>query len=177
MTPEDLFEILVRDHADSLRVYLRCTIRDPALIEDIFQETLIVAWKRLDDFDKSRPFGPWLRGIAGRLVLAARRKQAKGMVLCDQNILEHLEQRVSELGQQPGDTLQEKLDGLRECIQHLPERYREAVKLRYQEELAGPALAERLQITGENLKKRLQRGRERLLDCMQRKRMTATADN
>ena len=30
---------------------------------DLFQETMVVAWRRLDDFDHTRPFGPWLRGL------------------------------------------------------------------------------------------------------------------
>lgn len=175
MTPKDVFEILVREHADMLLVYLRSTVRDPGLVDDLFQEALIVAWKNLDRFDKSRPFGPWLRGIAGKLVLAARRKSARGVRLCDEEILEHLDHRCEELHRQPGDTLDDKLDGLRDCLELLPEPYREAVRLRYKEELTGETLAERLEISMENLKKRLQRGREKLLDCLKRKLASAGA--
>ena len=75
-----LFETLVREHADMLTVYLRASLGNSPDVDDVFQETMIVAWKRLDDFDHTRPFAPWLRGIARNLVLAQRRR--RGRTLC-----------------------------------------------------------------------------------------------
>ncbi len=174
LSAKGLFEILVREHAEMLTVYLRCVVRDPAVVDDLFQETMLTAWKTLDRFDRSRPFAPWLRGIAGKLVLAHRRRMARSLRLCDEQFLEHLETRHVALNRMPGDTLDDKLDGLRECLELLPERYREAVHLRYTEGLQGAGLAERLAISGEALKKRLQRGRARLLDCLERKLAAAS---
>lgn len=152
-----------------LTVYLRCAVRDPAAVDDLFQETMMTAWRNLEKFDRDRPFGPWLRGIAAKLILAQRRKDARRHLLMDEGVLEHLEARQNELQQLPGDTLDDKLESLRECVRALPQRYRHAVELRYHEGLRGSRLAERLDISGEALKKRLQRGRARLLDCLQRK--------
>jgi RNA polymerase sigma-70 factor len=174
MSPKGLFEILVREHAEMLTVYLRCVVRDPTAVDDLFQETMLTAWKTLDRFDRSRPFGPWLRGIAAKLVLAHRRRMARNLMFCDEQVLEHLETRHAAFSRLPGDTLEEKLDGLRDCLETLPERYREAVRLRYHEGLQGASLAQRLEISGEAMKKRLQRGRARLLDCLERKLAAAT---
>ena len=58
-----------------LTVFLRSRVNDEAAVDDLFQETMLVAWKRLDDCDLSRPFGPWLRGIAHRLVMAPKEVQ------------------------------------------------------------------------------------------------------
>lgn len=166
----DLFEILMREHAEMLTVYLRAVLRDPAAVDEVFQETMITAWKTLDRFDRARPFGPWLRGIAGRLILAHRRRGAMhGLVLCDAELLDHLEGRVAALAAQPGDNLDEKLECLRGCLEALPDRYRQAVQLRYRDDLPAATVAERLQLSLEALKKQLQRGRARLADCMQRK--------
>lgn len=169
MDTTDLFEILVREHADMLTVYLRSLVRDPALVDDLFQETMLTAWRKLDQFDRSRPFGPWLRGIAAKLVLAERRKSSSRMLLCDQQILEVIDQRLEQVTRAPGNTLDEKLDALRKCLQALPEAYHAAVCLRYQEDLSPPDIAARLAITGEAVKKRLQRARAQLLDCLERK--------
>ena len=163
------FESLVREHADMLTLYLRCALRDPSLIDDLFQETMMIAWRNLDKFDPHRPFGPWLRGIANKLILVQRRKDLRRWMLCEEQVLEHLEARHAELESLPGDVLGDKLDCLRECVQLLPDRYRLAVELRYQEGMRGATLAEHLEISSEALKKRLQRGRARLLDCLQRK--------
>jgi RNA polymerase sigma factor (sigma-70 family) len=115
------------------------------------------------------PFGPWLRGIAAKLVLAERRKSAKRLLICDEELLEHLEARHAALHASSGDTLEEKLAGLRDCIEALPDRYRRVVQMRYHEELQGEPLALRLGLSMETLKKQLQRARARLLDCLQRK--------
>ncbi|MFO0947155.1 MAG: sigma-70 family RNA polymerase sigma factor [Planctomycetota bacterium] len=169
MTPKDLFEILVREHAGTLTLYLRSVVRDPALVDDLFQETMLVAWRNLERFDRSRPFGPWLRGIAAKLVLAHRRKSPRAPLLCEHDVLERLDLQFEALGKQTGDTLEEKLEGLRQCLAALPEPYREAVRLRYQEGCKGEGLARRLEVSLENVKKRLQRGRGKLLECLERK--------
>lgn len=169
MEAHDLFEILVRENADMLLAYLRAILRDATAADDVFQETMLTAWKRLPDYDKSRPFGPWLRGIAARTAMAWRRQHAKSFALCDEEILEHLSARCEDLQKQPGDTWDQKLEGLRDCVDKLPDKYRDVIQLRYSEELSPETLATRLEISGETLKKRLQRGRARLLECLERK--------
>jgi RNA polymerase sigma-70 factor (ECF subfamily) len=169
MDARQVFEILVRENADMLAAYLRSVVRDPAAADDLFQEAMLTAWRKLDEFDRARPFGPWLRGIAAKLVLAQRRKAAAGVVFCDEATLEQIDRRLHRLSAEKGDTWEEKLEGLRSCVEQLPEPYREAVRLRYREGLSPAGLAERLQISWEAQKKRLQRARALLLECLERK--------
>lgn len=169
MDARDLFEILVRENADMLIAYIRSGVRDNASADDIFQETMLTAWRRLDVYDKDRPFGPWLRGIAARLLLAHHRKAVQSVALCDEETLDYLSQRFAALNRQPGDTFDEKLDALRDCVGKLPEPYRETVKLRYGEDIKPSGIVERLGLTTETVKKRLQRAKARLLDCVNRK--------
>jgi RNA polymerase sigma-70 factor len=169
MTAHELFEILVRENADMLTAYIRSAVRDASSADDIFQDTMLTAWRRLGDYDKSRPFGPWLRGIAAKTMLAWRRQRARGAALCEEEMLEHLSARCDAVQRQPGDTWDEKLDGLRDCVANLPEHYREVIQLRYADDATPESIAERLQISAETLKKRLQRGRAKLLECLERK--------
>jgi RNA polymerase sigma-70 factor (ECF subfamily) len=164
-----LFEILIRENAGMLTAYLRSVARDPTTVDDLFQETCLTAWRKLDEFDKSRPFGPWLRGIAANVVLTWRRKHRRAFLLCDEQILEHLDRRCEAVHQLAGDTWDEKLAGLKDCLDQLPDRYREPIRLRYLEDLLPEALAQRLGLELETIKKRLQRGRARLWECLQRK--------
>ncbi|MBY0589188.1 sigma-70 family RNA polymerase sigma factor [bacterium] len=168
-TSKDLFEILAREHASTLLVYLKSVVRDRSMVDDLFQETLLTAWKNIDSFDRARPFGPWLRGIAGKLVLVHYRRSAKGFVFCDETILDQLAHRAEQWQVEAGDSLDEKLGRLRQCLEHLPVSYRQAVDLRYREGLKGQQLADRLSLTMETVKKRLQRARTRLLECMDRR--------
>ncbi|MEL6428921.1 MAG: sigma-70 family RNA polymerase sigma factor [Planctomycetota bacterium] len=168
MDTKRLFEILVREHAGMLDVFLKSAVRDPGLADDLFQETVLTAWNRLDDFDQERPFGPWLRGIARRKVLAAHRKSASAVALTDPGALEALEEQCARLHHRPGDTLDEKLDGVRRCIEDLAEPYRDAVRARYEEDLDGARLAERLSTNNERAKKLVQRARRLLAACIER---------
>ena len=175
MEADQFFEILVREHADMLMVYLRTIVRDSTSVDDLFQETMLTAWRTIDRFDRQRPFGPWLRGIASKLVLASRRQAADHPVLCDEQTLEHLDLRMIQLQRLQGDTLDEKLDALRDCLSHLPDVYRQAIELRYQEQLKPQSITTKLQLNAEAVKKRLQRARAMLLECLTGKLAAAGA--
>jgi RNA polymerase sigma-70 factor len=177
MDSKSLFEILVRENATMLRVYLRSAVRDWAAGEDLFQETVLTAWQTLDRFDRTRPFGPWLRGIAAKLVLAHYRRQPNRMVLCDETMLEELDNRMAALHEQSGDTFDEKLACLRQCMETLPELLRETIRQRYVLLLSRQEMAERLGVTDEAVKKRLQRARTQLLDCVLQRLSTGDADS
>lgn len=168
-----LFEILVRENAAMLRTYLRAAVREAADVDDLFQEAMIVAWRRLEEFDRSRPFGPWLRGITVRLVMAHFRKAARRWILWDESLLEHLDRQVQHIAERPGDTWDEKIQALHECIWALPDHYRQTIRRRYMEEEPACRVAASLKLSLETVKKRLQRARARLLDCLRRKGVVA----
>ncbi len=169
MESRDLFEILAREQAPALRSFLRAAGCDHATADDVWQETMLIAWRRIDEFDRSRPFGPWLRGIASRVLMGVRRKQAKLELIGDENSLEYLNRRMHQIEQLPGDTLDEKLHALRDCITLLPAHERECVELRYQQDLMPQGIGERIGSSVEAVKKRLVRAKQHLLECLERK--------
>jgi RNA polymerase sigma-70 factor (ECF subfamily) len=161
-----VFEILIREHADMLAAYLRSLVTSPAAIEDLFQETMLVAWRRLGDFDRSRPFAPWLRGIATHLVMAHRRASADRQVMsCEPAVLEELEVCFATLGQKPGDSFRDRADKLRRCMDRLPDKLREVIELAYARGMLLRQIAESLGSGEEAVKKRMQRARESLIEC------------
>jgi len=166
---KDLFEILVRENAGMLTAYLRAVVRNPSVVDDLFQETMLIAWRRLDDYDRTRPFGPWLRGIAAKLVLAHRRKASKDMLLCTEAVLEHLDHRLDQISRRPGDTWDEKVAALKDCLERLADSHRTAVELRYLRGLDVQGIAGRLAVSLDAVRKRLQRARSQLADCLRSK--------
>ncbi len=164
-----LFEILMREHAPMLTAFIRTTVRDAALADDIWQETMLVAWRRIDEFDRTRPFGPWLRGIAARTILAKRRVQSQLVLVEDPAELDYISDRFEQFNQLTGDTLDDKLEALRDCIGRLSPQERECVEGRYMQGYMPSELSQRLSIELDALKKRLQRAKQHLLHCIERK--------
>ena len=167
--PLALFEILVRENADSLTAFLRASVRDASTADDLFQETMLIAWKRIGEYDRERPFGAWLRGIARRLVLAHWRKSAREVPLSNERVLDFLDRRVAQVDRQPGDTLEEKIAALRDCIEGLTPLYREPIELHYRQRSTTERIAARLATTRDAVQKRLQRARAQLAECLERK--------
>jgi RNA polymerase sigma-70 factor (ECF subfamily) len=149
-----------------LLTYLRSLLRNSSAVDDVFQESLITAWRTLDRFDHDRPFAPWLRGIARNLVMAHHRKNRRLPLACEEAVLAHLDRRLDEVGRRPGDTWEEKLEALDDCLGRLPEDTRTLLDWHYRLELNTERIATRLESNRETIKKRLQRARGRLLECL-----------
>ena len=169
MDTKSLFEILIRENTEMLVAYIRSGVRDSHAVDDLYQEVVLTAWRRLDDYDSEKPFGPWLRGIAGKLMLAHYRKSAKNAQAIDGATLEWLNERFEAIHHQRGDTLHEKLAALRDCIDALPESYGEPIKMRYRDERSLGEIRDALSLAAETLKKRMARAKSRLADCLERK--------
>ncbi|MGF1580721.1 MAG: sigma-70 family RNA polymerase sigma factor [Gemmataceae bacterium] len=169
MDVKSLFEILIRENTEMLVAYIRVGVRDEHAVDDLYQETVLTAWKRIDSYDREKPFGPWLRGIAGKIMLAFYRKTSRTALPIDDEALEWLNNRFAAIHSLRGDTFHEKLAALRECIDELPETYQQPITMRYTEQRALTEIESMLNLAGEALKKRLSRGKARLADCLEGK--------
>ena len=159
----DLFEILVRENSRMLMAYLRSATHDSATADDVWQETMLVAWRRIDEFDRSRPFG--------RVMLGYGRKQAH-TIQVDDSTLEYLDSRFESLQSLRGDTLDEKLQALRDCVASLPEHYRTCIEMRFIEGVKPSELSKQIGLAIESVKKRLLRAKGMLVTCIDQKMVT-----
>ncbi len=168
MRDRTAFDILIRENAAMLTAFLRSLTNDDDLVEEAFQQAVIDAWKTLPTFDRTRPFAPWLRGIGRHRLLAIGR--AKGR---RQRNLEAFEDLVAArfrgLDRLTGDTFTERLSALRECIERLPDGQQSVIDLVYMREHDTRSAATALGIDWETMRKRLQRARMALADCMRGK--------
>ena len=164
-----VFEILMRENADMLLAFIRGSVRDTHAVDDIFQEAMIVAWKRLDDFDRERSFGKWVRGIAGKLILAHYRKTGRNPLAMDESTLEWMETRFAQIQRLQGDTLNEKLSLLRDCVDALSEDNRKTIESRYLKQNSLEEIVGQLGVALQTVKKRLYRAKQQLEDCLHHK--------
>ncbi len=168
----EVFEILARENADMLTSFIRSLVQNHDAVDDLFQEAMLTAWRRLDSYDRSRPFAPWLRGIARHLVLRHRDRAPRDVQSCDPDVLDALEARYIELAKHP-EQHSDTIERLAYCLQGLPERLAEAIHLVYEKGLGMRDVSQQLEASEEAIKKRVQRGRQLLADCLRRKEMTA----
>jgi RNA polymerase sigma-70 factor (ECF subfamily) len=67
---------LVRRYASSLLTFIRRMTGDWHRAEELFQEAFLALWQERGRYDWSRPFRPWLFGIAARKCQAEYRRAA-----------------------------------------------------------------------------------------------------
>ena len=166
---ERVFEVLVREHLPGLLAFVRACIHDRSAADDIAQETFLAAWQQFDQYDKERPFAAWLRGIARNKVKAYRRSSSTAKRYVRSLPPEHLTAVAGEfecLTQGRGAAFDDTLAALAECLGGLPETDREIVRQIYHGKQTCRVIADQLDHTVDVVKKRLQRARARLHDCI-----------
>lgn len=156
------FTQMARDHHRLLLVYARTLVRDEGDARELVQDALLAAWKNLKKFDVTRDIGAWLRGIVRNKWRDYCRRRGRRPMIADEELAE-LEADLSAWeGTQRGPIF----DALDECRDKLPENFAEAVQAYYYEGLSGDECAERLEIQASTLRKRLERARAALHDCL-----------
>ena len=160
--------MLLRQNAAPLVAFIRSMLGASPLVDDVFQETAMVAWRRFDDFDPSRPFGPWLRGIAVRTAMAASRKHGRERPATEELLaaIESRVQRIEVLGLEDPLIVTRELE---DCVRELPETYRDCIECQVRGIGSIAEIAAALGLGIEVVKKRLQRGRRHLAGCLRRK--------
>ena len=143
-------------------------IRNEALVDDVFQETMLIAWRRLGDYDRERPFGPWLRGIAHKVALAQFRKLGREHPV-DASVVEALDQKIGALEKDVLEGANAPGEALKDCVSRLPAAFREAIEITYRGDRSVAQAASAADVGVEAMKKRLQRARAMLADCLRGK--------
>ncbi|MDF1740226.1 MAG: sigma-70 family RNA polymerase sigma factor [Verrucomicrobiales bacterium] len=165
----ELFIEQVREHHATLRGFVRSLGVAPMWVDDVAQEAFIVAYNRLDEFDRERDFGAWLRGIARNLVINERRKDARRKRILSDNLTDVLLSSSSASDHEEeelGDRGLAKLNALRECIKSLPEKSLGLLKSRYENESSAQDIAEEFSMKPPAVRKALERARTALKKCM-----------
>lgn len=169
-----LFEMLVRENEGALMAYIRTFVRDPELADDIFQETLLTGWSKIDEFDQSRPLKPWLRGIALNQCRNAWRSKSRDVLVFSDGMAEMVESTIRSIDQGTGDEWRDKSEVMRDCVNHLAPKSRDLIRRRYEENQNAVRIAKETSTTATAIRKQLQRVRKTLADCFGRKIVGAT---
>lgn len=118
------FGELVKRYAEQARRVARAVLQDPDDADDAAQDAFLSALVKLDRYDASRPFAPWLLRIVANAATDRRRRRTVRRT-------EALDQELMGGGPLPDVAAEREvlLGRLREALHELPERRRLAVVL------------------------------------------------
>jgi RNA polymerase sigma-70 factor (ECF subfamily) len=161
------FEAVVRECHSGLRFFIRSLGVDEAWVDDLAQETLLLAYRKWDNLDDPANAMFWLRRIARNLVLNEVSKTSRRKRLLDEKITDYLLTLPDAelVPGQAGDN-ELRLAALRDCIDQLSERIRRMLAARYQEEQSASEIGDQFSMAPSAVRKALFVARKKLGACL-----------
>ena len=156
-----LYEIIMRRYNQRLYRVARAILRDDAEAEDVMQDAYVRAFQHLDQFAGKAQFATWLTRIAVNEALARLKLRKRIDQLDDQEENGGTFMGLTETAPDPEAkaSVGELSQLLEAALLELPEQYRTVVMLRDIEEMNTSETAAALELSEENVKVRLHRGR------------------
>ncbi|MBI3464601.1 MAG: sigma-70 family RNA polymerase sigma factor [Planctomycetes bacterium] len=137
--------------------------RDDA--EEVLQRTATVIWEKFEEFDRQREFLPWALRVAYFEVLNFRKQIARDRLVFREEVIEHLAETRDSLAPR----LEAQRQALRQCLSELSVDDQTLLKRRYGDSETVAALADERGKTAKALYRRLDRLREMITRCTQRR--------
>ena len=167
MAQPDSTEHFVQQLAESqnrLYGYVYSLIGDHGRAADVVQETNLVLWRKVAEFDSGKPFLPWAFSIARFQVLASLRDQSRDRILLDTELAETLSANV----ERDAERIDDIRVALRSCLDNLAPDARDLIESRYMQTRSVAEVAKLANRTLSAVKVGLMRARRSLADCVQR---------
>jgi RNA polymerase sigma-70 factor (ECF subfamily) len=157
-----LYEIIMQRYNQCLYRVARAVLRDDAEAEDVMQDAYVRAYQHLDQFAGRSLFSTWLTRIAlhealSRLRLRNRNQQFDDTGRDGESSMNNMVESSPDPEQNASRAELSHL--LEEALLGLPEQYRTVVMLRDVEGMSTAETASALDLTEDNVKIRLHRGR------------------
>jgi RNA polymerase sigma-70 factor (ECF subfamily) len=156
------FETVLRPHLPMLLAYSRAICGDFHRAQDVVQETALVAYRNLSHLFPEADFASWLKAIARRQSLAARRKAGKLATWTDEAI-------EAAYADPTPQAVGPERDALERCIEALEAQPRSIVRGHYFDGHPLAALAAAMDLNLNTVKTVLHRARLKLLECVERR--------
>ncbi len=158
---ENAFAQLIQAHQCTIAGIVYAITKTQEAVDDIVQDTFLVAWKQLDQLKAKEKFTPWLCTIARNLAKNWIRSEVYRRTLA--KAYSESINKTSTSGYVP--LMQsENFSRLRTMFETISPSLQETMILFYFEELSIKEIAHILEISPSNTKKRLERGRTQLRD-------------
>ena len=159
---------LVRRRQAAIRQLFRRLTRDPALADDLAQQTFVHAWKSIRSLRSPAAFGAWLRKLAVNCWLQQVRIKQHEVLLGDEALADGL--RASTAGADQAAPVEEPVAArmdLDAALAALPPDARLCVVLAYSEGMSHAEISESTAMALGTVKSHIARGAARLRELLQ----------
>jgi len=164
-----IFEVLAKQHEPMLLAYISSLVSDHKLVEDIAQQTFLIAYRKIGSLKDPQAFPAWLRGIARLEALSTLRRHDREFAV-EPDVIQQLDEAYRRFEEQrPTETWEERFHLVEECYERLPEGLQTVCRLHYFEGHKAWQIAENLSLNLTAVLKRLERARVALRDCVRSK--------
>jgi RNA polymerase sigma-70 factor (ECF subfamily) len=164
------FVVLMTQHQCRLYGYILALSADPDAANDVLQEANVVLWTQWRQFKPGSNFKAWAFRIAHFQFMAYRQKQFRDKTLFSDDLLSTLATEAKEIDER----YEERSAALERCLERMPPRSREAIRLRYADELSVADIAHKLHRKANAVYQILFRARQWLNQCVQKDALTET---
>ena len=154
------FEVIVSNYQELVCAITYSGVADIHRSEELAQQAFINAWNKLSQLKDLSKFRPWLCTIARNLVKSFIRTKKRDIIAKAKTMENINDTAADESGPLESIIKKEHEELVSDAIQHIPEKYREPLVLYYRQRLSVRQIAESLDLSEGNAKKRLQRGRK-----------------
>lgn len=162
----------ITQQQNRLYAYIFSLLGDHSRAADVLQETNLVLWRKVEEFQPERPFLPWATAIARFQVLANLRDRKRDRLLLDEELVTAFS---ADSETNVGD-VEDIRRFLRECIETLSPGNRDLIHQKYYLGGSIAAIADAVGRSVSSVKVALLRSRRHLADCIQL-RLVAEAES
>lgn len=169
LTP-DLFVVLIARHERRVRSFVATLVSCRGdVVDEALQATYLTAWQKLSSFSyveaaPDEELIRWMCTIARFEVMSVLRRLETSTVAFDPKVIE----QIAEVCMRDGDALESRYQALKKCLEKLPSRQREMLRLRYWRGLSIAELASQRRQEPGAVYTALSRIRKSLESCIRR---------
>lgn len=158
----DEFVSLLMKHRHAVYAFIAKQLIHPADVEDVFQKTSLVLWKKMAEFDPERSFFHWACGVAFNEIRNFLTTKRRSKLHFDLDLVELL----AEEAQAENELTEARLSALRTCMERLSPTQQKILGRCYMGPDTISDVAQEMGRERGALYKQLARLKEKLLDCI-----------
>jgi RNA polymerase sigma-70 factor (ECF subfamily) len=153
-------------HQTQLFGYIYSLVRNLDDADDLFQQTSLALWKKIEQYDPTRSFLHWAFGVARFEVSNFLRSRGRDRLYFSDELNVRLIEAHEQLGLEPAD---DRLEAIASCISKLRGRDQELLEASYGRSVHIHDLAQSWGRSTQSIHNSLRRIRRALHECVRRR--------